>query len=140
VGELFLVAAGVIVATRRLAPRRAMLCGLALILPGLALLIAAQRLGHFPLLVLATAVCGSAAALGYRGGLAVINRIAPAERKSEVVSAYFVCGFLGNCLPVIGVGVLTRAAGANLAQGVFAAVIAGLAILAFAIGLMRRPA
>jgi hypothetical protein len=59
--------------------------------------------------------------LGYRGSLEAATVIAPADRRAEVVSAYFVCGFTGNAVPVIGVGVI--------------ATIAVFAIVAFAFGL-----
>ncbi len=71
-------------------------------------------------------------ALGYRGGLAVANSLAPPERRAEVASAYFVCCFCGNALPIIGVGALTQAASAHLADLVFAILIAAIAATAWA--------
>ena len=46
--------------------------------------------------------------LGYRGSLEVINRIAPADRRSEVVSSSLIALFAGNSVPVIGIGVCRR--------------------------------
>jgi hypothetical protein len=37
-----------------------------------------------PILLLGTAVCSAAGAFGYRGGLAVANGLAPAERRAEI--------------------------------------------------------
>lgn len=145
VAELFVVGAAAIVATRRLSARTAMLAGMGLAPVGLALLAAAQRLESLPLLLTGTAVCGVCAALGYRGSLQVVNALAPADRKAEVVSVYFACGFMGNALPVIGVGVLSQAAGARLADTVFAGVISVAALgalvadLAFGGGGRRGP-
>jgi MFS family permease len=135
VAELLVVAALAILATRRLAPRRAMLCGLSLTPIGLALLVAGQRLGSLPVFLAGTSVCGVAAALGYRGGLEVTNRLAPPERRAEMVSAYFICGFLGNALPIIGCGALGQAVGARTADAVFAAVVSAIALAALAVGL-----
>jgi MFS family permease len=132
VSELFVVGAAAIVASRRLSARAGMLAGMALAPVGLALLAAAQRLASLPLLLAGTAVCGACAALGYRGSLQVVNDLAPPDRKSEVVSVYFGCGFLGNALPVIGVGVLSQATGARLADTVFAGVISAVALGALA--------
>jgi len=127
VAELFVVAAALIIATRDLAPRKTMLSGLAAAPVGMALLIAAQRLGSLPLLLLGTAVCGVVGALGYRGGLAVANTLAPPERRAEVASAFFVCCFCGNALPIIGVGALAQVVPAKAADLVFALVVSGIA-------------
>ncbi len=135
VAELFLVAAVAILLTRRARSGTAMLWGLGLMPAGLGLLIAAQRLASLPLLLAATALCGLAAALGYRGSLQVVNDLAPADQRAEVVSTYFLCGFLGNALPVIGVGVLSQRLGAPTADAVFAAVVSALAIVALVAGL-----
>jgi hypothetical protein len=66
-------------------------------------------------------------ALGYRGGLAVANTLAPPERRAEVASAFFVCCFCGNALPIIGVGALAQAVPAKAADLVFALVVSGIA-------------
>jgi MFS family permease len=135
VAELLVVAAVTILATRSVKPRPAMLAGLALTPVGLALLVAGQRLGSLPVFLAGTTVAGIAGALGYRGGLEVTNRLAPADRRAEMVSAYFICGFLGNALPIIGCGALTQAAGAKTADAVFAGVVSAIALAALAIGL-----
>jgi MFS family permease len=136
VAELFVIASVVIMATRRLGARPAMLAGLVATPVGLALLIAAQRLESLPVLIAGNAVCGLAAALGYRGGLAVTNSLAPPDRRAELVSAYFVCCFLGNAIPVIGAGALSQASGARFADLVFAGVVSAIALGALAAGLV----
>ena len=138
VAELFVVAALAILATRRLSPRAGMLAGLVLTPPGLALLVAAQALGSMAVFLAGTTVCGIAAAFGYRGGLQVTNQLAPADRRAEVVSAYFICGFVGNALPIIGVGVLSQTLGARTADMVFAGVVSVVAVAALAAGLAFR--
>ncbi|RWF46129.1 MAG: MFS transporter, partial [Mesorhizobium sp.] len=84
--ELSIVAAITIVATARLASRSTMLAALVLMIPAVALVVAAQIYASMALMIAATAVCGAGAALGYRGGLQVVNQIAPADRRAEVVS------------------------------------------------------
>jgi MFS family permease len=137
--ELAAVVAAVILVTRRLSSRSAMLWGLVLLLPGLALLVAAQLAASLPVLLVGTAVSGASIALGYRGSLQVVNRIAPDDRRAQVVSTYFVCGFSGNALPVIGVGALASVAGAPVASAAFAATIAALAVAALAVGTRYLP-
>ena len=97
------MAALAVFATRMLHSRSAMLAGLALMLPSVGLLVGAQYAQSLLLLLLGTSVAGLAAALGYRGSLQVINQIAPAERRAEVVSSYLLAGFVGNSIPIIGV-------------------------------------
>jgi MFS family permease len=137
--ELFVVATLAMLATRRVPSRAAMTGGLVLLLAALLLLVLAQWFASLPLLLVATAGAGISAALGYRGSLEIINEIAPAERRAEVVSAYYICSFIGNSLPVIGVGVVTVLAGAMAASIAFAATIAVFTIFALARGAGARP-
>jgi MFS family permease len=132
--ELAAVVAASIVATQSLSSRFAMLLALALIPPSVGLLVSAQIAASMFILVLATAVCGLAAGLGYRGSLQVVNQIAPEDRRAEVVSSYFVCGFSGNALPVIGVGVISTLASSTTASLVFAATISIFALVALGFG------
>jgi MFS family permease len=139
VSELFILSTLAMFATRGLASRTAMLGGLALLLPSLAALVLAQALGSLVILIAGTALSGIAAALGYRGSLQVINEIAPAERRAEVTSAYFVACFLGNSVPVIGVGVLTVAFSPLIASIVFACTITVFALVAAFVGIKFIP-
>jgi hypothetical protein len=111
-----------------------MLWGLGLMPPALALLVAAQGFGSMPILLVGTAVGGLSAALGYRGSLQVVNKIAPDDRRAAGVSTYFVCGFSGNALPVIGVGVLATLTNPLTASGVFAVTIGAFAVIALVLG------
>jgi MFS family permease len=132
--ELAVVVAGVIVATQQLASRTAMLWALALMIPAVVLVVTAQILGSMTVMIIATAACGIAAGLGYRGSLQVVNQIAPDAQRAEVVSSYFICCFSGNALPVIGIGVISTAASATVASLVFAAMIIAFALVALVFG------
>jgi hypothetical protein len=116
-----------------------MLGALALLLPSVWLLVGAEVARSMPLLIFAAALGGVAGGLGYRGGLEVINRIAPADRRSEVVSSYLVACFAGNSLPVIGIGLLSAASSALIAHVTFAAVITVLAGIAALAGIKYAP-
>jgi MFS family permease len=137
---LFAVAFAGVILSRRIGSRRAMLAGLGLLLPSLALLELAQLLRSMPVLLAGTTVAGLAAALGYRGGLQVINTISPEDRRAEVVSSYYVAGFVGNSLPVIGVGVLSSALGSLTAGAIFAITIGAFAVIALLVGRRYAPA
>lgn len=136
--ELSVAAAACIVATRRLASRHAMLAGLGLLLPSVALLVCARELGSMDILLAGTALSGIAGALGYRGSLQVVNRIAPAGRRAELVSSYMIACFLGNSVPVIGIGVLSGMLGADVATRVFAVTVAAFAVCGLFAGLRYR--
>jgi hypothetical protein len=133
--ELAVAVAATIVTTQSLSSRAAMLWALVLMLPGVGLLLSAQIAGSITIMMVATAACGLAAGLGYRGSLQVVNQIAPEDRRAEVVSSYFVCGFSGNALPVIGVGVVSTLVSATAASMAFAATISVFALVALLFGI-----
>ena len=132
---LAFVAAVSIVLMQHVPSRAAMLWSLGLMLPSAALIVLAQALAAMPLMLLGAVTCGIAGGLGYRGSLQEVNEIAPADRRAEVVSSYFVCCFIGNAVPVIGVGVIATFAGSTVASLVFAAVIALFALVALGFGI-----
>ncbi|MFL6600423.1 MAG: MFS transporter [Steroidobacteraceae bacterium] len=134
VGELCIVATAALILTRSLKSRTAMLSGLALLLPALLLLVWARVEASMSVLLIGTALSGVATALGYRGSLQVVNEIAPADRRAEVISSYLLCCYAGNSLPVIGVGVLSSFSTPVTASSVFAATIAVFAIVALFTG------
>lgn len=132
---LFTVAALTILSTGRLPSQATMLIALVLLPPSVWLLVGAELTRSLPLLLGAAALGGAAGGLGYRGSLEVVNRIAPADRRSETVSSYLIALFAGNSVPVIGIGFLSAHLGALVAHIIFAAVITGLAGLAFWTGI-----
>jgi hypothetical protein len=139
VSELFLVAAAATVASAGLPSRSAMLWGLVLLLPSLGLVVLAQTLGSMVVLLIGTTVGGIAAAFGFRGSLLVVNRIAPGDRRAEVVSCYLVACYIGNSIPVIGVGVLSTYWSPTAADAAFAATVAAFAVAALIVGIRFIP-
>jgi MFS family permease len=137
--QLFLVAAVVILASGRFASQTATLAALLLLPPSVWIVVGAEVAHSLALLIFAAALGGLAGGLGYRGSLEVINRIAPADRRSEVVSSYMVALFAGNSLPVIGIGLLAAATTALAAHVIFAAVLTALAGIALLTGIKFAP-
>ena len=136
--ELFLVAAVAILASGRLASQTATLVALLLLPPSVWILVGAE-VAHSLTLLLFAAALGGLGGLGYRGSLEVINRIAPGDRRSEVVSSYMIALFAGNSVPVIGIGFLSAATTALTAHVVFAAVLTVLAGIAMLTGMKYAP-
>jgi MFS family permease len=137
--ELFLIAAVAILASGMFASQTATLAALLLLPPSVWILVGAEVAHSLALLVFAAALGGLAGGLGYRGSLEVINRIAPADRRSEVVSSYMIVVFAGNSVPVIGIGFLSAATTGLTAHVTFAAVLTVLAALALLTGLKFPP-
>jgi predicted MFS family arabinose efflux permease len=133
--ELAVVVSVSIVATQSVASRTAMLWALALMPPSVVLVVWAQVSGAMAIMIVATACCAVAAALGYRGSLQVVNQIAPEDRRAEVVSSYFLCAFCGNALPVIGVGVISTLVNPIAASLAFAATMIVFALAALWFGI-----
>ncbi|MGF6308819.1 MFS family permease [Bradyrhizobium sp. i1.8.4] len=136
--ELALVVALVIVATQMLASRTSMLWSLALMIPAAAAIVVAQVSASLWVMLAATIVVAVSTGLGYRGSLQVVNQIAPADQRAAVVSTYFVCCFIGNALPVIGVGVLSSLTNTTVADIAFACTIAAFAAIALTFGLLYQ--
>jgi predicted MFS family arabinose efflux permease len=137
--ELFLVAAVAILASGKIASQTATLAALLLLPPSVWILTGAEVAHSLALLLFAAALGGLAGGLGYRGSLEVINRIAPADARSEVVSSYMIALFAGNSVPVIGIGFLSAATTALTAHVTFAAVLTVLAAIAILTGIKYAP-
>jgi MFS family permease len=136
---LFAVAAVAVDATRTLRSRTAMLAGITLMIPSVILLVAAELLQSISVLLAGVTLTGVSAALGYRGSLQVINEIAPAQKRAEVISSYQIVCFLGNSLPVVGVGILSATIGARTATVSLAMAVTALSIVALSNELRRGP-
>jgi MFS family permease len=134
VAELYGVGALAVMATRRLSSRAAMLWGLVLLLPGLAGMLLAGSMGSIAVLAASSAIGGVGFGLCYRGTLQVVNAIAPQAQRAEVVSSFMIASFLGNSLPVVGVGLLGQVTSATTAERAFAILVAVLALVALATG------
>lgn len=116
----------------------AMFSGALAVFPAVGLLTGAEASRSITLLLVAAAAGGAAMALSYRGSLQVVNEIAPQDKRAEVISAYLLMCYLGNSLPVLGVGLLATALEPAKAHEIFAGVVAALALAAILTGAARR--
>jgi MFS family permease len=106
---------------------RAMSAGCGGLILGMALLALGLAASSLALLVAGAVLAGVGQGLTFRAALGAINSEAPAERRGEVDSSFFVVAYMALSLPVIGEGVLARVAGLRTAGLVFAAVVAVIA-------------
>lgn len=109
-------------------PAPLQMTGLGLLTASLALLIAAGTVHSLGVLLGATVLAGVGQGFGFLGAMTEINRIAPPDRRADVLSSFYVVTYLGTGLPVIGVGFLATALGLLPAVRIFA-VIAGILCL-----------
>lgn len=111
--------------------------GLCLLALGLVLLAVAGGVSSLPLLLIATAIAGIGHGLVFLGGLTDVNSAAPAARRADVLSSFYVIVYLGVGVPVIGVGLLATSIGLLRAVQYFAIVVAVLC-LAVPVAMARR--
>jgi MFS family permease len=127
-------AAGTItqIALSRISSRRVVLVGLSLFLAALALIVAALAQAALALFLAGTVTGGVAVGAIFLGSLATANRLAPPERRSHAISAFFVACYAGLIIPVVGVGVLSGVAGTFPAVLAFSVLLAALCLFSLA--------
>jgi MFS family permease len=116
------------VALSRLRSRRVVLAGLILFLAALALIVAALAESEMALFLAGTVAGGVAAGAIFLGSLATANRLAPASRRGQSLSALFVACYAGLIIPVVGVGVLSLFTGTFAATATFSILLAALSL------------
>jgi MFS family permease len=130
---LFGIAAITEVGAGRLEDRKVISFGLALFLLVLALIVAGLSQASMGLFLAGTAAGGIAVGCVFMGSLSTANRLAPAERRGQVISSYFVLCYLGLTIPVIGVGISSQYFGIFRSVLVCSIGLAVLSVLSFAV-------
>ena len=115
------------------------IAGLPLLATGLVSLAIAGSVSSLALLLAATAVAGIGQGLTFLGGLTAITSAAPADRRADVLSSFFVILYLGVGAPVVGVGFVATRVGLLTAVQHFAWGAAVLCVVVLAVpGRMAR--
>ncbi len=120
------------IALARSSSSRVALAGLGLLLAALGLIVAALAQAAMGLFLAGTAVGGIAVGAIFLASLATANRLAPPERRGQVISAFFVACYAGLIVPVVGVGVLSGFIGTFPAVLAFALILAALCLFSLA--------
>ncbi len=118
--------------------RRALLLGLPLILAGLLLFVLSLAISNLPGLVAGAAVVGTGIAFAEMGSVTLIDRVAPGEERGEILSAYFLVGYLALAVPTLGVGLAAEAFGLRSAALSFGLLL-GAFVAALFLLLRRTP-
>jgi MFS family permease len=116
----------------RFSSRRVVLAGLGLFLAALALIIAGLAQAGMALFLAGTVTGGVAVGAIFLGSLATASRLAPAERRGQAISTFFVACYAGLIIPVIGVGVLSEFSGIFPAVLTFSVLLAVLCLFSMA--------
>ena len=127
-------AAGTItqIALSQISSRRAVLAGLSLFLAALALIVAALAQAAMALFLAGTLTGAMAVGAIFLGSLATANRLAPPERRSQAISAFFVACYTGLIIPIVGAGVLSGLTGTFPAVLAFSLLLAALCLFSLA--------
>ncbi|GAA1893813.1 MFS transporter [Asanoa iriomotensis] len=125
------------VGLRRLPPRPAVAASAATMPVGLGLILLGVWVGSLSAFVTGGAVTGAAAGLLLRACLTTVVQLSPLDRRAGTLATFFVTGYAGLALPVIGLGVLSEVAGTRAALTGFA--LAGLLALVAVAAVRLRP-
>lgn len=131
-GSLLLFAAAAQAACRSWPAGRAQRVGVALLVAGLAGLIAAGVTGSAAALFGAMAVAGAGQGLAFMGALRRVNEIAPAAGRAGTLSMFYVVSYAGGGLATAGVGLLATHLGLTRSVQLSAAVFAAAGLLTLA--------
>jgi Major Facilitator Superfamily len=116
------------VALSRFSGPRVVLAGLGLFLAALGLIVAALASSGIALFLAGTVAGGVAVGAIFLGSLGTANRLAPARRRGQAISAFFVACYAGLSIPVVGVGVLSQFTGTFPAVLTFSILLAALCL------------
>jgi MFS family permease len=105
--------------------------GMAALSGGLVLVVVAVWLPSLALFLLGGVVAGGGAGLLFKGGIVTVSGLAAPERRAEVLAGFFLAGYLGLSVPVVGLGLLEQWIEPRIALLAFAAVlVTGVALSA----------
>ena len=133
---IFAISAATQVVAGRFDYRKVVSFGLALFLLVLALIVAGLSQASLGLFLAGTCIGGVAVGCVFMGSLSTANRLAPAERRGQVVSSYFVLCYLGLAVPVIAVGISSEHFG--IFRSVLVCSIALAVLSLFSLATFRR--
>lgn len=112
----------------RVASAVALPAGCALLLAGVGMVAVGLAAESVAPLFAGGVIAGTGQGLSFRAGLAALSAEAPADRRGEVVSSFFVVAYVAISVPVLGVGAIAEVADIRTAGLVLAAVVAALAL------------
>ncbi|UOQ91451.1 MFS transporter [Halobacillus shinanisalinarum] len=114
---------------KNLSFRISMMSGLILLIVGLIGFVLAVPSQSITLLIISTIITGLGQGLAFMGSMQLVNEIAPANQRGNVVSTLYVVIYIGVGLPTIGIGFGAVWIGLYAAISIFTCFIVALATL-----------
>jgi MFS family permease len=130
--SIFIASAVAQLTARRIPARRAIAVGCAILVAGMVILAIALHTASLPALLAAAVVAGVGQGISFSRGLAAVAELAPADRRAEVSSTYFVVAYVAISVPVVGEGFASQRLGLRTAGVSFAIATAVLAAICLA--------
>jgi predicted MFS family arabinose efflux permease len=115
------------------AQRLALVGGCATLAAGVAVLGTSLAASSLVLLIAGGLLAGLGQGMSFRASLGAVAGAAPADRRGETSSAFFVVAYVAISLPVVGVGALAQATTLRTAGLVFSAIVVVIAATASAL-------
>lgn len=125
------------VLSSRLGERTSLLGGCLALAAGTVIVAAGLAMASLPVVLAGAVVAGLGQGASFRAGLQAVTGGAPADRRSEVSSSFFLVLYVAISIPVVGVGAGAQVFGLVPTAVVFAGLVALLAVGAF-VSLLRR--
>jgi MFS family permease len=138
VATMFGSAAIIQLALAQLRDRRALLLGFPLLVAGLSVLALALIADSLTIIVVAAALLGVAVGCAYMGSVTLIDRVAPDRSRGEILSAFYLVGYLALAVPTIGVAFASQPFGLGAAAVAFGVVLGAFAVVGW-IATARTP-
>ena len=127
------------VVSARLPERTSLLGGCLALAAGTVVVAVGLMTALLPVVLIGAVVAGLGQGASFRAGLQAVTGTAPADKRSEVSSTFFLVLYVAISIPVIGVGAGAGLFGLVPTAVAFAGIVALLAVGAF-VSLLRRPA
>ena len=120
--------------------RRLLATGMATLSAGLVLVVVAIWIPSLAGFLAGGVIAGAGAGLLFKGGIVTASSVAAPERRAEVLAGFFLAGYIGISVPVLGLGILDQFIEPKVALLAFAALLlAGIAASAHTLLGGRRP-
>jgi MFS family permease len=127
--SIFFASAAAQIAAGNINPQRAVAIGCAILVAGMVILAVALQLSSLVGLIAAAVVAGIGQGISFSRGLAAVAERAPADRRAEISSSYFVVAYVAISLPVVGEGLAAQQWGLQTAGVTFAIAVAILSTI-----------
>ena len=120
---------------RRLSPTVSIGAGGVTTALGMGLIAVSAALASLPVFIIASVAAGIGYGLLFNGGLGLVNRHAPNSHRAQTLSAVYLVAYLAQGLAAVAIGLTATGIGLALAVDIWAPIIAGICLLASALGI-----